>query len=158
MHSLLSAQQSQEIEGNLHQLGNPIGYRDLQSHGRMHQNFDFDRGIGGSKLPGQEGVRIQPMSEHTQRRTTSGDDKRRFRPHWSRRSHRWCSQSFQESLGQGPRRDLYGQCPRTVSNLALQNAFGERWGPYFIEYDWCSTCSLSSESDNKGFFLGEPIP
>ncbi|KAG3279216.1 hypothetical protein H1C71_006330, partial [Ictidomys tridecemlineatus] len=66
--------------------------------------------------------------------------------------------SFQESLGQGPRRDLYGQCPRTVSDLALQNAFGERWGPYFTEYDWCSTCSSSSESDNEGYFLGEPIP
>ena len=66
--------------------------------------------------------------------------------------------SFQESLGQGSRRDLYGRCPRTVSDLALQNAFGERWGPYFAEYDWCSTCSSSSESDNEGYFLGEPIP
>ncbi|XP_014401616.1 PREDICTED: prickle-like protein 2 [Myotis brandtii] len=66
--------------------------------------------------------------------------------------------SFQESLGPGSRRDLYGQCPRTVSDLALQNAFGERWGPYFAEYDWCSTCSSSSESDNEGYFLGEPIP
>ncbi|XP_026356959.1 prickle-like protein 2 isoform X1 [Ursus arctos] len=192
VRSLLSAQQYQEMEGNLHQLGNPIGYRDLQSHGRLHQSFDFDGGMAGSKLPGQEGMRIQPMSERTRRRSTSRDDGRRFRPHRSRRSRRSRSdnalhlasereaisrlkerpplraredydqflrqRSFQESLGQGSRRDLYGQCPRTVSDLALQNAFGERWGPYFAEYDWCSTCSSSSESDNEGYFLGEPIP
>ncbi|KAL1790782.1 prickle 2 isoform X2 [Sigmodon hispidus] len=192
VRSLLSAQQYQEMEGNLHQLSNPLGYRDLQSHGRMHQSFDFDGSIASSKLPGQEGVRIQPMSERTRRRTTSRDDNRRFRPHRSRRSRRSRSdnalhlasdreviarlkerpplraredydqfmrqRSFQESLGQGSRRDLYSQCPRTVSDLALQNAFGERWGPYFTEYDWCSTCSSSSESDNEGYFLGEPIP
>ncbi|XP_031238479.1 prickle-like protein 2 isoform X2 [Mastomys coucha] len=192
VRSLLSAQQYQEMEGNLHQLGNPLGYRDLQSHGRMHQSFDFDGGIASSKLPGQEGVHIQPMSERTRRRATSRDDNRRFRPHRSRRSRRSRSdnalhlasereviarlkerpplraredydqfmrqRSFQESLGQGSRRDLYSQCPRTVSDLALQNAFGERWGPYFTEYDWCSTCSSSSESDNEGYFLGEPIP
>lgn len=192
VRSLLSAQQYQEMEGNLHQLSNPLGYRDLQSHGRMHQSFDFDGGIASSKLPGQEGVHIQPMSERTRRRTTSRDDNRRFRPHRSRRSRRSRSdnalhlasereviarlkdrpplraredydqfvrqRSFQESMGQGSRRDLYSQCPRTVSDLALQNAFGERWGPYFTEYDWCSTCSSSSESDNEGYFLGEPIP
>lgn len=192
VRSLLSAQQYQEMEGNLHQLSNPLGYRDLQSHGRMHQSFDFDGSIASNKLPGQEGVRIQPMSERTRRRTTSRDDNRRFRPHRSRRSRRSRSdnalhlasereviarlkerpplraredydqfmrqRSFQESLGQGSRRDLYSQCPRTVSDLALQNAFGERWGPYFTEYDWCSTCSSSSESDNEGYFLGEPIP
>ncbi|XP_072576620.1 prickle-like protein 2 isoform X1 [Vulpes vulpes] len=192
VRSLLSAQQYQEMEGNLHQLGNPIGYRDLQSHGRLHQSFDFDGGMAGGKLPGQEGLRIQPMSERTRRRSGSRDDGRRARPHRSRRSRRSRSdnalhlaserealsrlkerpplraredydqflrqRSFQESLGQGSRRDLYGQCPRTVSDLALQNAFGERWGPYFTEYDWCSTCSSSSESDNEGYFLGEPIP
>ncbi|NXU19416.1 PRIC2 protein, partial [Pardalotus punctatus] len=66
--------------------------------------------------------------------------------------------SCREVVEQGPRRDVYGHCPRTVSDLALQNHLGERWGPYFAEYDWCSTCSSSSESDNEGYFLGEPIP
>ncbi|NWV19822.1 PRIC2 protein, partial [Origma solitaria] len=66
--------------------------------------------------------------------------------------------SCREAVEQGPRRDVYGHCPRTVSDLALQNHLGERWGPYFAEYDWCSTCSSSSESDNEGYFLGEPIP
>lgn len=66
--------------------------------------------------------------------------------------------SCREPLEQGRCRDVYGRCPRTVSDLALQNHLGERWGPYFAEYDWCSTCSSSSESDNEGYFLGEPIP
>ncbi|XP_039551232.1 prickle-like protein 2 isoform X1 [Passer montanus] len=66
--------------------------------------------------------------------------------------------SCREAMEQGPCRDVYGHCPRTVSDLALQNHLGERWGPYFAEYDWCSTCSSSSESDNEGYFLGEPIP
>lgn len=61
VRSLLSAQQYQEMEGNLHPLSTPIRYRDLQAHGRMHQSFDFDGGMAGSKLPGAEGVRIQPM-------------------------------------------------------------------------------------------------
>uniref|UniRef100_A0A7N4PDG5 Prickle planar cell polarity protein 2 n=3 Tax=Sarcophilus harrisii TaxID=9305 RepID=A0A7N4PDG5_SARHA len=192
VRSLLSAQQYQDMESNLHQLSTPIRYRDLQSRGRMHQSFDLDGGIAGSKLPGQDGVRIQPMSERTRRRASPRDDARRFRPHRSRRSRRSRSdnalhlasereavcrlkerpplraredydqfmhqRSYRESLEQGSRRELYGQCPRTVSDLALQNAFGERWGPYFAEYDWCSTCSSSSESDNEGYFLGEPIP
>ncbi|XP_044516325.1 prickle-like protein 2 [Gracilinanus agilis] len=192
VRSLLSAQQYQDMESNLHQLSTPIRYRDLQSRGRMHQSFDLDGGLSSSKLPGQEGARIQPMSERTRRRASPRDDARRFRPHRSRRSRRSRSdnalhlasereaicrlkerpplraredydqfmhqRSYRESLEQGSRRELYGQCPRTVSDLALQNAFGERWGPYFAEYDWCSTCSSSSESDNEGYFLGEPIP
>ena len=52
VRSLLSAQQYQEMEGNLHPLSTPIRYRDLQAHGRMHQSFDFDGGMAGSKLPG----------------------------------------------------------------------------------------------------------
>ncbi|XP_068940280.1 prickle-like protein 2 isoform X2 [Petaurus breviceps papuanus] len=192
VRSLLSAQQYQDMDSSLHQLSTPIRYRDLQARGRMHQSFDLDGGISSSKLPGQDGARIQPMSERTRRRASPRDDARRFRPHRSRRSRRSRSdnalhlasereaicrlkerpplraredydqflhqRSYRESLEQGSRRDLYGQCPRTVSDLALQNAFGERWGPYFAEYDWCSTCSSSSESDNEGYFLGEPIP
>ncbi|KAK2091604.1 hypothetical protein P7K49_030888 [Saguinus oedipus] len=50
-----------------------------------------------------------------------------------------------ESMGHGSRRDLYGQCPRTVSDLALQNAFGDRWGPYFAEYDWSSAPAIRHE-------------
>ncbi|XP_010126464.1 PREDICTED: prickle-like protein 2 [Chlamydotis macqueenii] len=188
VRSLLSAQQYQDMEPNLHNLASPLGYRERPSHGRMHQSFDYGSGVPGGKLGVQEGSRHAPMSERTRRRTNLRDDDRRYRPHRPRRSRRsrsdnalhlaseqYCRLKERPSLRaredydqfmhqrscretQGPRRDVYGHCPRTVSDLALQNHLGERWGPYFAEYDWCSTCSSSSESDNEGYFLGEPIP
>ncbi|KAM9182389.1 prickle-like protein 2 [Mergus octosetaceus] len=190
VRSLLSVQQYQDLEPNLHDLASPIGYRERPAHGRLHQSFDYGSGVPGGKLGVQDGARHAPMSERTRRRTTLRDDDRHYRPHRSRRSRRSRSdnalhlaseqccrlkerpslrarddydqfvhqRSCRESLEQGPRRDAYGHCPRTVSDLALQNHLGERWGPYFAEYDWCSTCSSSSESDNEGYFLGEPIP
>ncbi|NXP05661.1 PRIC2 protein, partial [Thinocorus orbignyianus] len=190
VRSLLSAQQYQDMEPNLHNLASPLGYRERPSHGRMHQSFDYGSGVAGGKLGVQEGPRHAPMSERTRRRTNFQNDDRHYRPHRPRRSRRSRSdnalhlaseqsyrlkerpslraredydqfmhqRSCRESLEQGPRRDVYGHCPRTVSDLALQNHLGERWGPYFAEYDWCSTCSSSSESDNEGYFLGEPIP
>ncbi|NXK03145.1 PRIC2 protein, partial [Herpetotheres cachinnans] len=190
VRSLLSVQQYQDMEPNLHGLASPLGYRERPSHGRMHQSFDYGSGVPGGKLGAQEGSRHAPMSERTRRRTNLRDDDRHYRPHRPRRSRRSRSdnalhlaseqccrlkerpslraredydqfmhqRSCRETVEQGPRRDVYGHCPRTVSDLALQNHLGERWGPYFAEYDWCSTCSSSSESDNEGYFLGEPIP
>ncbi|NWZ46512.1 PRIC2 protein, partial [Haliaeetus albicilla] len=190
VRSLLSVQQYQDMEPNLHNLASPLGYRERPSHGRMHQSFDYGSGVPGGKLGAQEGSRHTPMSERTRRRTNLRDDDRHYRPHRPRRSRRSRSdnalhlaseqccrlkerpslraredydqfmpqRSCRETVEQGPRRDVYGHCPRTVSDLALQNHLGERWGPYFAEYDWCSTCSSSSESDNEGYFLGEPIP
>ncbi|KAM7095744.1 prickle-like protein 2 isoform 2-T2 [Ciconia maguari] len=190
VRSLLSVQQYQDMEPNLHNLASPLGYRERPSHGRMHQSFDYGSGVPGGKLAAQEGSRHTPMSERTRRRTNLWDDDRHYRPHRPRRSRRSRSdnalhlaseqccrlkerpslraredydqfmhqRSCRETVEQGPRRDVYGHCPRTVSDLALQNHLGERWGPYFAEYDWCSTCSSSSESDNEGYFLGEPIP
>ncbi|XP_074770415.1 prickle-like protein 2 isoform X2 [Athene noctua] len=190
VRSLLSVQQYQDMEPTLHGLASPLGYRERQAHGRMHQSFDYGSGVPGGKLGAQEGSRHAPMSERTRRRTNLRDDDRHYRPHRPRRSRRSRSdnalhlaseqccrlkerpslraredydqfmhqRSCRETMEQGPRRDVYGHCPRTVSDLALQNHLGERWGPYFAEYDWCSTCSSSSESDNEGYFLGEPIP
>ncbi|XP_054072515.1 prickle-like protein 2 isoform X2 [Rissa tridactyla] len=190
VRSLLSVQQYQDMEPNLHDLASPLGYRERPSHGRMHQSFDYGSGVAGGKLGVQEGPRHAPMSERMRRRTNLRDDDRHYRPHRPRRSRRSRSdnalhlaseqccrlkerpslraredydqfmhqRSCRETVEQGPRRDIYGHCPRTVSDLALQNHLGERWGPYFAEYDWCSTCSSSSESDNEGYFLGEPIP
>ncbi|NWW88554.1 PRIC2 protein, partial [Rhynochetos jubatus] len=190
VRSLLSVQQYQDMEPNLHGLASPLTYRERPSHGRMHQSFDYGSGVPGGKLGAQEGSRHAPMSERTRRRTNLRDDDRHYRPHRPRRSRRSRSdnalhlaseqcyrlkerpslraredydqfmhqRSCRETVEQGPRRDVYGHCPRTVSDLALQNHLGERWGPYFAEYDWCSTCSSSSESDNEGYFLGEPIP
>ncbi|XP_061544444.1 prickle-like protein 2b isoform X1 [Phycodurus eques] len=59
---------------------------------------------------------------------------------------------------------LFRQCPRTTSDLTLQNPGAGRrtglnrysWDDY--DDDWCSTCSSSSESEDEGYFLGEPIP
>ncbi|XP_077458456.1 prickle-like protein 2b isoform X1 [Stigmatopora argus] len=59
---------------------------------------------------------------------------------------------------------MFRPCPRTTSDLTLQNpAAGRRtglnqytWDDY--DDDWCSTCSSSSESEDEGYFLGEPIP
>ncbi|KAM9409426.1 prickle-like protein 2b [Pholidichthys leucotaenia] len=58
----------------------------------------------------------------------------------------------------------FRQCPRTTSDLTLQNPGASRrnglsqysWDDY--DDDWCSTCSSSSESEDEGYFLGEPIP
>lgn len=60
---------------------------------------------------------------------------------------------------------LFRQCPRTTSDLSLQNPGPNRrtglnqysWDDYDDD-DWCSTCSSSSESEDEGYFLGEPIP
>uniref|UniRef100_A0A3P8Q207 Prickle homolog 2b n=1 Tax=Astatotilapia calliptera TaxID=8154 RepID=A0A3P8Q207_ASTCA len=60
---------------------------------------------------------------------------------------------------------LFRQCPRTTSDLSLQNPGANRrtglnqysWDDYDDD-DWCSTCSSSSESEDEGYFLGEPIP
>ncbi|CAB1412632.1 unnamed protein product [Pleuronectes platessa] len=59
---------------------------------------------------------------------------------------------------------FFRQCPRTTSDLTLQNPGANRrtglnqysWDDY--DDDWCSTCSSSSESEDEGYFLGEPIP
>lgn len=58
----------------------------------------------------------------------------------------------------------FRQCPRTTSDLTLQNPGASRRAGLnqysWDEYDdgWCSTCSSSSESEDEGYFLGEPIP
>ncbi|XP_077581997.1 prickle-like protein 2b isoform X3 [Stigmatopora nigra] len=59
---------------------------------------------------------------------------------------------------------MFRPCPRTTSDLTLQNPTAGRrtglnqytWDDY--DDDWCSTCSSSSESEDEGYFLGEPIP
>lgn len=61
---------------------------------------------------------------------------------------------------------FFRQCPRTTSDLTLQNPGASRrtglnqysWDDYDDDDDWCSTCSSSSESEDEGYFLGEPIP
>ncbi|XP_055503581.1 prickle-like protein 2b isoform X1 [Leucoraja erinacea] len=68
--------------------------------------------------------------------------------------------SGRDGLGNGHLRDPCGRYPRTASDLTLQNQAGEKLlRPYFNDHDdWCSTCSSSSESEEDGYFLGQPIP
>ncbi|KAG9353285.1 hypothetical protein JZ751_017861 [Albula glossodonta] len=61
------------------------------------------------------------------------------------------------------RQEPYRPCPRTTSDLTLQNPMSHRpdpytWDDYDDDDDHCSTCSSSSDSDDEGYFLGEPIP
>ncbi|XP_061900555.1 prickle-like protein 2b isoform X2 [Entelurus aequoreus] len=75
---------------------------------------------------------------------------------------------FGVGVGGGERyqAQLFRPCPRTTSDLTLQNpAAGRRtglnqysWDDYYDDDDWCSTCSSSSESEDEGYFLGELIP
>jgi len=68
----------------------------------------------------------------------------------------------------GYRQQPQRPCPRTTSDLTLQNAGwqpagpgGPCWGDGYAEAadPWCSSCSESSESEaDEGYFLGEPIP
>ncbi|XP_063070991.1 prickle-like protein 2b isoform X2 [Engraulis encrasicolus] len=121
--------------------------------------------------------RRAPVHERPQRRVCA-EDYDRFPPPRSQR----------DSLGGGAggggaggpgghyRPQPFRQCPRTTSDLTLQQhaagglgrsrgllgrgGGGGGWDDYGYgdEDDWCSTCSSSSESDDEGYFLGEPIP
>nr|XP_033782485.1 prickle-like protein 2 isoform X2 [Geotrypetes seraphini] len=188
VRSLLSTQQYQDLEPNLNQLANPAKYRELSSHGRMLQGFPFESGMTGNDMAGQSSVKFPPLSERTRRRTRDNDQNyRHHRQRRSRRSrsdnalhlaseqcNRMKDKPFlrtredydrfmlqrgsRDAMEPGHKREMYSHYQRTASDLALQNHIFERWGPYLNEYDWCSTCSSSSESDNEGYFLGEPIP
>ncbi|XP_072124211.1 prickle-like protein 1b isoform X2 [Mobula birostris] len=55
--------------------------------------------------------------------------------------------------------DVYGQYSQPP-DYALNQAVGKFLGLYADDYDsWCSTCSSSSsDSEEEGYFLGQPIP
>lgn len=58
-------------------------------------------------------------------------------------------------------RALHSQCsPPALSECGLEGPVRGRFmGLYGDEDDWCSTCSSSSsDSEEEGFFLGQPIP
>ncbi|XP_030072147.1 prickle-like protein 1 [Microcaecilia unicolor] len=57
--------------------------------------------------------------------------------------------------------DLFGQYTHAPSNYVLQNQVADKFlGLYGEDADsWCSTCSSSSsDSEEEGYFLGQPIP
>lgn len=185
VRSLLSSQQYQDMTRDL---GNPTKYRDLPLHARKHQSFQFDDGIndisgqGNVKMtPMSERTRrrAQPRDNEQQYRRHHQRRSRRSRsdnalhlateqcnkikekmPLRTREDYERFMQQRggREQADQVVRREMYNRYQRTASDLALQNHLCDRWGPHMNEYDWCSTCSSSSESDNEGYFLGEPIP
>lgn len=65
------------------------------------------------------------------------------------------------------RQHFFRPCPRTTSELTLQDPGGPRLGQCMGRFGelaqgedhFCSTCSSSSDaSDDDGYFMGEPIP
>ncbi|KAI2648670.1 Prickle-like protein 1 [Labeo rohita] len=119
-------------------------------------------------------VRQPPMSERTRRRVYHFDeqDQQRHRHHHRRRRSRKSRSDnalhlvpkekarmcFKEDRRQhGPGQASYAHAD---TEYGLRNQAVERFSRlYRDEDDWCSTCSSSSsESEEEGFFLGQPIP
>uniref|UniRef100_A0A8C1I4I4 Prickle-like protein 1 n=2 Tax=Cyprinus carpio TaxID=7962 RepID=A0A8C1I4I4_CYPCA len=124
-------------------------------------------------------VRRPPMSERTRRRAYHFDeqDQQRHRHHHRRRSRKSRSDNalhmvpkekarrcFKEDCRQhGPDLNTHYGRPsyaHTDSEYGLHNQAAERFLRLYGDEDhWCSTCSSSSsESEEEGFFLGQPIP
>ncbi|XP_035237969.1 prickle-like protein 2 isoform X2 [Anguilla anguilla] len=152
----------------------PLGYRGSP------QGFAFEGASAGC----HGDMRMAPTSERTRRRAEAlgAPHPRHHRRRLSRHSRRSRSDNALHLAAErhdhdftqlqyhphppggsgGFRREFYRPCPRTTSDLSLQNPVGRRLGAFLDDRedkaDWCSTCSSSSESDNEGYFLGQPIP
>ncbi|XP_028666626.1 prickle-like protein 1 [Erpetoichthys calabaricus] len=59
-----------------------------------------------------------------------------------------------------PNQELYGPYSHATTDYAFQNQVVDKFlGLYGDEDSWCSTCSSSSsDSEEEGYFLGQPIP
>lgn len=122
--------------------------------------------------------RQPPMSERTRRRAyhfeEQGQDLNLGRHHHHRRRRSRKSRSDnalnllpKERVPKAYKLDARGNGhqafhghPNTMSQYGLQGPAMNRFmGLYGDEEDWCSTCSSSSsDSEEEGFFLGQPIP
>ncbi|KAA0724716.1 Prickle-like protein 1 REST/NRSF-interacting LIM domain protein 1 [Triplophysa tibetana] len=124
-------------------------------------------------------VRQPPMSERTRRRAYHFDeqDQQGHRHHHRRRSRksrsdnalnmvpkekaRKCFKEDRRQCGPGPNAQ-YGlhSYAQADANNGLHGQAKERFLQLYCEDDgWCSTCSSSSsDSEEEGFFLGQPIP
>lgn len=188
VESVRSLLLSQQYQDTTRDLGNHGKYRELPPQLRMHQSFQFDDGVndisgqGSVKMaPMSERTRRRAQSReseqqyrrHHQRRSrrsrsdnalhlaTEQCSKMKEKPLLRAREdyERFMQQrGGRDQMNEAVRREMYNRYQRTASDMALQNHLLDRWGQHMNEYDWCSTCSSSSESDNEGYFLGEPIP
>ncbi len=103
---------------------------------------------------------------HLANQSFHGDPTHRFhndfeQPSSSRVSHNLFGANY------GYRQQLFRPCPRTTSDLTLQDPGGPQIGQYMGRHEetvededqFCSTCSSSSEvSEDDGYLLGEVIP
>lgn len=125
-------------------------------------------------------LRQPPMSERTRRRAFHFEEQEpdaqsgHHHHHRRRRSRKSRSDNAlnllpKERASKGFPRDPRGNAlglhrhqgpPNTLSQYGLQGPNMSRFmGMYGDEEDWCSTCSSSSsDSEEEGFFLGQPIP
>ncbi|XP_052418860.1 prickle-like protein 2 isoform X2 [Carassius gibelio] len=140
--------------------GSPRQQRQRQRHHR--------KGHKGHKYHYRSGRSRSDNALHlaTDNQSFPGDPIHRFhndfeRPSSSRVSHN------QFGANHGYRQQFFRPCPRTTSDLTLQDPGGPQIGQYMGRYgetvededQFCSTCSSSSEvSEDDGYLLGEVIP
>uniref|UniRef100_A0AAV2KYC1 Prickle-like protein 1 n=1 Tax=Knipowitschia caucasica TaxID=637954 RepID=A0AAV2KYC1_KNICA len=122
-------------------------------------------------------LRQPPMSERTRRRVfhfeEAGQDPGTGHHHHRRRRSRKSrsdnalnllpKERASKSFSRDPRGNALGSHghPNTMSQYGLQGQLSGRFTGLYggDEDDWCSTCSSSSsDSEEEGFFLGQPIP
>uniref|UniRef100_A0A8D0A2N9 Prickle homolog 2a n=1 Tax=Sander lucioperca TaxID=283035 RepID=A0A8D0A2N9_SANLU len=187
-HSTESLSSSRPYTNNMYaplRVGYPLQYWD----GPQPLGFDSKGRVGVMGSSGN--LRMAPMSDRMPRRRINGQEPVSQQQHGRhhKRSRRSRSDNalhlvadrptqmvelpyrrVQEDYDRFPSGNAQPQrpCPRTTSDLTLQNAGwqpvglgGPCWGDGYMEAadPWCSSCSSSSESEgDEGYFLGEPIP
>lgn len=98
---------------------------------RPHRSRDHD---ARQTTPSTWPASVRPLSQLKERPPESQEDYDQFVR----------SAELQESLGQGsPAGPGPWPVPPDRAGPGSAECLGERWGPYFAEYDWCSTCSSS---------------
>lgn len=112
-------------------------------------------------------VRQPPMSERTRRRAFQFDEQDHQRPRHHHRRRRSRMSRSDNALHLAPKEEKPRVCFKDdrrkhgLGHNGAQYGDGLRTERFtrLYEDDWCSTCSSSSsESEEEGFFLGQPIP
>ncbi|XP_056604359.1 prickle-like protein 1b isoform X2 [Triplophysa dalaica] len=146
------------------------------------QQVKFSDDVVDTKYYGGLGLRQQPMSERTRRRTRHMEEQPRRPSNRHHHKHRQGRKTRSENALHLPKeQQTLHVVPQIISssrpeprNGILLNPSTHSQHPYHQmpsdyaqhfqdccddEDDWCSTCSSSSsESEEEGFFLGQPIP
>ncbi|XP_077565437.1 prickle-like protein 1 isoform X2 [Stigmatopora nigra] len=141
----------------------PPALRRSKSQSRPPQMVKFteDTVDNGHRGGFQGDFRKRPMSERPQRRAfarydavgETGQRPGRGRRHRSRKSH------SDLALNAPPPYRQNAADPRQRGGPARGDLPSERFTALYKDEDeWCSTCSSSSDSEEEGYFLGQPIP